>query len=178
MVYRDIQFISQSAPVRITVPTDGLPDGWRVAISNCKGMPEINAVANEIIDSDYHQVTVIDTLNIDLNDINAVGFKPYQSGGVLQFNTPVDMDGFTARMQIRDKIGGKVLFTLDTASGGIAIDNIKRTITLNLSATTTAGITTWKKGVYELEMTSATGEVTSLLSGSVAVIAEITLDSP
>ena len=49
VVYRPITAIAQTAPARLTVPTHGVPDGWRVAITNVKGMTEINAEANKLL---------------------------------------------------------------------------------------------------------------------------------
>ena len=34
VVYRPITAIAQTAPARLTVPAHGVPDGWRVAITN------------------------------------------------------------------------------------------------------------------------------------------------
>lgn len=55
----------------------------------------------------------------------------------------------------------------------IAIDNTAKTITLTISATATEGFA-WTKGVYELEMVSGPGFVTSLIAGKVVVLKEVT----
>lgn len=173
IVYKAITAITQTAPVRLTVIGHGLSDGWRCAVTNVKGMLEINAQANNVRARDYHPVTVIDTATIELNDINAAGFKPYVSGGYIQYNSPVDLTGYTARMKIKDKVGGTVLDTLDTTNGKIVVDPAGKTITLKLDAATTAAYA-WTRGVYELEMVSATGEVTTLLRGTITVTKEVT----
>lgn len=175
VIYKAITGISQTAPVRITVPAHGIPDGWRVAITNVKGMTAINADANKINDRDYHQATVIDANTIEINDINASGFKEYLSGGYVQFNTPVTLTGFTARMAIKDKVGGTGFLSLTTENAGISLDEARRVITLNITAAATA-LFTWKSGVYDLEMVSpdATPVVTALLSGKVSVTKEVT----
>lgn len=150
-------------------------DGWNVAITNVKGMTEINAEANKVKAKDYTQATVIDSNTIELNEINASGFKPYVSGGTVQFNTPAVLTGFKARMAIKDKVGGTVLLRLTTENAGIAIDEVRRVITLNITAADTA-LFTWKSGVYDLEMVSpdAIPVVTALLSGKVSVTKEVT----
>lgn len=179
VVYKAITAIQQTAPVRMTVPGQGAPDGWRAAITSVKGMVEINAAdPAKLRDSDFHTVTVIDANTIEFNDINAASFKGYISGGYLQYNTPVDLTGFVARMEIKDKVGGTLLASADVADAplnilDIAIDNAKKTITLTISATDTAALT-WKKGVYDLEMQSATGVVTALITGTVSVTKEVT----
>ena len=175
IIYRPITAIAQTAPARLTVPTHGVPDGWRVAITNVKGMTEINAEANKLTSRDYHQATVVDANTIDINDINASGFKPYTSGGYIQFNTPVDLTGFKARMTIKNRVGGTVLCTLTTEFGGIAIDAAAKLITLNISAVDTAAMT-FTTGVYDLEMVSGAtpAVVTALLFGCVTVTKEVT----
>lgn len=171
--YRNISAIQQTAPVRITSVAHGLTDGWRVAITNVKGMAELNATANAVKDKDYREVTVVDVDTIEINEINAAGFKAYTSGGQLQFTTPVDLAGYTARMTIKDKVGGTELMSLTTVNGRIVIDNTNKTITLELAEADVNAIT-WSKGVYDLELKSPGGKVTTLLYGSVAVTKEVT----
>ncbi len=172
VVYKAITAIQQTAPVRLTVTGHGIPDGWRAAITNVKGMTEINAIANSVKDKDYNPVTVVDANTLEINAINASGFKAYVSGGYLQYNTPVDLTGFSARMSIKDKVGGTDLLTLTPANSRIVINTGLKTITLTISATDTAALT-WTKGVYELEMVSGAGVVTSLLTGKVTVTKEV-----
>jgi hypothetical protein len=80
--------------------------------------------------------------------------------------TPVDITGYTALMQIRAfPLSTDILYdcTPDLVLGGIA-----GTIALTIPATDTAGFTWWQ-GVYDLKMTSAGGQVTTLLAGMVTV---------
>lgn len=174
IVYKAITTIVQSAPVTITCPTHGLPDGWRCAVTGVKGMTEINAEANAVKDKDYYVATVVDDNTIQFNDVNAASFKAYISGGYVQYNTPVDMAGFTARMRIKDKIGGVTLFSLTTDNARIVINNTAKTITLAISASDTESILTWTKGVYDLEMVSPGAVVTQIMSGRVVVMKEVT----
>ena len=180
VLYKPITAIQQSAPVRITSTAHAIPDGWRGAVTNVKGMTEINAEANNIRDRDYHPITVIDVNTVELNDVNAAGFKPYLSGGYLQINSPVDLTGYTARMTIKDKVGGSIL-AADTTNVGVAPLNIVALtvnvsagkITMTISAAATAAID-WTSGVYELEMVGPTGIVDSVMAGSVSVTKEVT----
>ena len=175
VVYRPITAIAQTAPARLTVPAHGVPDGWRVAITNVKGMTEINAEANKLTSRDYHQATVLDANTVEINDINAAGFKAYTSGGYIQFDNPVDLTGFTARLTIKNRVGGSVLYTLTTENGGIVIDAAAKLVTLNISAVDTA-LMAFTTGVYDLEMVSGAtpAVVTALLSGRVTVSKEVT----
>ena len=172
IIYKPITGITATAPVRLTVVGHGCPDGWRAAVTGVKGMSEINGEANKLKDTDYHIVTVIDVDTIEFNEVNAAGFKTYVSGGHLQFNTPVDLAGATARMTVKDKVGGRVLHSLTTENGGIAIDPAAYSITLNISATDTETFA-WKGGVYDLEVVQG-AVVTALLAGKVTVSKEVT----
>lgn len=173
IVYKAITAISQAAPVAITCAGHGIPDGWRAAVVSVRGMIEINAQSTPPKAKDYHPVTVVDVNTVELNDVNAADFKAYVSGGYLQYNTPVSLTGYTARMTIKDKVGGAILKALTTENSGITINTTDKTITLMLSATDTTGFT-WKKGVYDLELVSGTGVVTQLLSGAVSLVYEVT----
>lgn len=171
--YKTITEVSQAAPVRIKAVGHGLTEGWPVAVTNVKGMTDLNAEANNVKASDYKPCTVVDTDYIEINEINAAGFKPYVSGGQLQFNTPVELTGYTARMSVKDKIGGTELLSLTTENGRITVSNTLKTITLELAEADVSAIT-WKRGVFDLELESPTGKVTTLLYGSVAVTKEVT----
>lgn len=150
IVYKTISAIQKSAPIRMTLNnTTGLLDGWRVAVT---GVKDIDTEANKVKDKDYHAVTLIDATTIEINDINAVGFKTYASGGVLQFNTPLDLAGYDARLEIRNKKNGDtVLYTMTVTNKLIAIDNALKTVTLYFDAVPFSDLT-WKKGYYELEL--------------------------
>lgn len=177
ILYKAITGIEQSAPARLVVPLHNIPDGWRGAVTNVRGMVEINSEANNIGDSDYKEITVIDANTIELNAVNAAGFKAYTSGGYLQINKPADLAGYTARMKIKNKIGGALLASADAADAplniiSLTIDQVKKTITVLISASSTAAIA-WRKGEYELELVSGSGVVHSAMSGQVSVLREI-----
>jgi hypothetical protein len=172
IVYKPITAIDQVAPVRITATGHGLPDGWRATVESVKGMTEINAKSNPPSQSDFHSVTVIDPNTVEFNDVNAAEFCAYRSGGYLRYNTPADMAGFTAELVIKAFHGGDTLLELSTSNGGITIDNTAKTITLVIDAADSTDIE-FDSGIYELEMISGSGEVTSLLTGNVTIQQEI-----
>jgi hypothetical protein len=167
-IYKAITAITKAGPVVVTAVAHGLKSGWRAAVVSVVGMDEINADHSPPRDHNFHQVTVLSVDTVEINDINSADFDTYVSGGYLQFYTPVNMTGFTARMTIKDKIGGTVLDTLVPT-----IDAVNNTITLTISAVDTA-LFTWKKGVYDLEMVSAGGVVTTIFAGSVTLTQEVT----
>jgi hypothetical protein len=173
VVYKTISAIPALAPLTLTVTGHGMPNGWRFAIQSVKGMIQLNAKKTPPVEADYYRGTVVDANTIEVNDVNAMDYTTYTSGGVIQYNTPVDLNGYTARMKIKDKVGGTELLSLTTENGGIVIANASKTIDLILSATDSAAIT-WSKGVYDLEMVNTSGKVTRILSGSIKVIDEVT----
>ena len=169
--------LSLGAP-RLSVSSHGLFEGWGVAVYGVKSPRQINAVNNPPEGGDYHSATVIDTGTIELNDVTPVDengqeWPAYTSGGFIQYDTPVDLTGYTARMSIKDKIGGAVLHSLTTENGGIVIDPAAKTILLSIPAATTEDFT-WSRGVYDLEMVSPAGKVTRIISGRIALSREVT----
>lgn len=175
IVYKPITGITQTAPAVVTCVGHGVPDGWRVTVVSAKGMTQINAKNSPPKDSDYTLATVPTADTLELNSVNAAGFKAYTSAGYVQYNAPQDLTGYVARMDIKDKIGGTVLLALTTENGRITVNNTTKTITLLISADDTAAIA-WKRGVYDLELESSTGVVTALMYGTVTVTNEVTVN--
>src|SRR5439155_27062735 len=86
----------------------------------------------------------------------------------------VDLTGYTARMQIReDFTSTAVLLELSTANSGVTINGPAGQITLLIADEATAAFT-WSSGVYDLEITSAGGDVTRLLQGPASLDLEVT----
>lgn len=171
-VYKAISAISKTGPVSITANGHGILDGMRAAVVSVVGMTQINATNTPLRSSDFHKATVVDPNTITFNDINSAGFSTYVSGGYLQYLTPVSLAAATARMSIKDAIGGTELLRLDTTNSRITVNDTTKTITLTIDAVTTAGLV-WTSGVYDLEMVQGT-TVTLLLSGNVTVLPEVT----
>lgn len=97
------------------------------------------------------------------------------------FNLPIfvdlDLAGYTARMQIRPKIGEPSVADLTTQNGGLAItpNGSNWTITVKIPAAASAAWPrTFKRGVYDLEIVNSVGEPTRLLKGTVTVDPEVT----
>lgn len=179
-VYIPITGITQAAPASVTAPLHGLKTGWRGAVVSVLGMTEINAINAPLRDSDYHQMTVVDANTVSINDINSAEFTAYVSGGYLQFLTPVILTGYSAKMEIKDRVGGTILTTLGSLIGDdpklrITLDVINNTITLTIAAADLiASLISWRKGVYDLEMTGPTGTITRIFSGNIVISPEVT----
>lgn len=167
-VYKTISGITNSAPVVINVADHGIPVGWRARVTNVVGMKEINSGSN-----DYYVVTETTTNTVTINSVNSLGYGAYTSGGVLEYNQPIDLAGYTARMQIRAKLeDATVIKELTTANGGIVIDNSQKTITLNISATDTSSFT-FASAVYSIELVNG-DVVTPFAGGSMTLVKEVT----
>ncbi len=180
-IYKAITGITQAAPAVLTVTSHGLPDGWRLAVLSPGGMREIAAKlpakGKPPLADQFHQGTVLTSDTIALNDVNSLDFTAYTTGGAIVYYTPIDLDGFTARLQIRstEEATGDPLVELTTENGGITLDNTAKTITITIAASATEDLE-FLTGVYDLELVSddATPVVTQLLKGSVTVEEEVT----
>lgn len=167
--YVNISAISKTAPVVITTQTvHDIPVGWRVKVTNVLGMKEINDLET------YRTVTSKTSNTITLNEINAVGYSTYTSGGVVEYNQPVGLSGYTARMQIRPTLDSNtIIVSLTTENGGIEIDNNLSTITLLIGATQTA-LYNFQTAVYSLELVTNQQEVIPFSNGNITLIREVT----
>lgn len=166
-VYLPITNITKSAPVQVTTSTPpNIPIGWRAKIVGVLGMKEINS-------DEYRTVTGVNSNTLVFNEINSLGYTTYTSGGVVEYNSPVSLAFYAARMQIRSSVeSATVLHELTTENSGIIIDETTTTITLTIPATTTAAFT-WQSGVYNLELVIGS-EVLPFCSGNLTVIKEVT----
>lgn len=82
-----------------------------------------------------------------------------------------DLTGYSARMQVRNKISDSDTLLNLTVGSGITIT--ATTITITVSATATAALK-FETAVYDLEIVSAGGVVTRLLYGNVSLSREVT----
>ena len=89
--------------------------------------------------------------------------------------TPIDLTGFTARMQMRETVEASTPFlTLTTENSGITLGGVAGTINILATAVATSAITA-TGGVYDLEIVSGdTITVTRLLEGLVFISPEVT----
>lgn len=180
-----VSFASGAPQISTTVP-HGLTAGWRATVTRVVGPTELNAANNPPRPADYHPVLIIDADTVEFNDVvpcDAQGaqWPDYVSGGFLEFYTPVDLTGKTARMKIRtreDKTS-TLLASSDPADGVLnvlvlTVDTVAKTISLNIPATATEAFT-WKTGYYDIELVGPTADdVLELASGKVSVTKEVT----
>jgi hypothetical protein len=95
--------------------------------------------------------------------------------GTVEAATPVDLSAYSgARMQIRRTVESKtVLAELTTENGGITLNAQPGEIKLFLADDTTAALT-GTDAVYDLELTTASGDVFRRLEGDVLIHPEVT----
>jgi len=87
---------------------------------------------------------------------------------------PVNLTGYTARMQMRRSVQSPdILISLTTANGRLVITPLTGVITMTISATDTAALN-FQSAVYDLEIESAGGIVTRLIEGKVRLSLEVT----
>jgi hypothetical protein len=175
IVYKQISSMSSSAPCSIVAASHGVPDGWRVAITSAKGLTKLNAKTKTPKADEYYKATYVDGNTIELNSVNTQGESSYTGGGVLQYNTPVSLDGCVARMQVRYSIeDADPAIDIDSdLLGGIVVDDSAKTISISIPATDTAALTPGR-GVYSVEIEDAGGVVTTLAKGNVKIVREAT----
>jgi hypothetical protein len=164
--YVPITAITNSAPVVITAPNHVITNEWRVRLTNIVGMTELNNTET------YYQITGVASNTLTINTINSLAFKPYVSGGIVEYNTPVDLTGYTAKMQIRPNVDSSTLiYEMTTSNGGITIDNTNKKITLFIPATVTSTFN-FTTAVYALEIYAGTTSFV-LIYGSMGLTKEV-----
>jgi hypothetical protein len=88
-------------------------------------------------------------------------------------DTPVNLTGYTAAMQLRQNYNSDVAdLTLTTANGGITIVGATGTITINATAAQTGDLDPGFY-VYDLELTSGSN-ISRLIQGQLTVAEQVT----
>lgn len=86
----------------------------------------------------------------------------------------VDITGFTARLQIREKITSPTpAFSATTANSNLSIVGDEGKINLSITAAQSAAFL-FDTAVYDLELTSPANEVTRLVQGSITLSKSVT----
>lgn len=170
-VYAPISNISKAAPCVITTSAPhNVPLNWRVRVVGAGGMKEINSPNEDI----YYLATAVTNNTITLNQINSLTYTAYTSGGVVQYNTPVSLTGYTAQMQIRESVDSStVIHEMTSTNGGVVFNIADNTIFLNIPASVTRNFN-FDTAVYSLELTNNSGTVIPFLVGNMTLIREVT----
>lgn len=171
---KPITAITRSGQAVVTAAGHGLTIDWPVWVVGVVGMEQINHRSDALnLANKAYFGYFVDANTMRLN-VDTTRFNAYVSGGELLYHPPVNLTGFTARMQIRSTLEDTtVLVSLTTENGGIILGGVAGTIALLLTAAATAAFT-FSNAVYDLEIIDAGGIVTRLLSGNVILSKEVT----
>lgn len=153
--------LTPGAPLRLTCVGHGIPDGWTAHI---EGHRDINP-------DEPQRITVVDADTIEISCFNGLRLKAQEV--VVRFHSPVDLTGYSARMQVRDRVGGEILLDSTASEITLTIDPVAHTVEREIAAGVTEAID-WRRGVYDLEMVSGT-YVTKIDGGVVSVTDEVTV---
>lgn len=169
-VYVPIAGITKAAPCEITTTIPhNLPNGWRFKVVGAGGMKEINSVS----DSTNIATFTANTL-IRVNQVNSLGYTAYTSGGVVEYNEPVPLVGYSARMQIRESVDSEtVIYEASSSTGQIVLNSNLGTITITIPASATT-LFTFTTAVYAVELFDTNGKVIPFLVGNLTLVPEVT----
>lgn len=157
LTFAPIASIAKSAPARVvTTDPHGIPDGWRVAIVDAKGMTELNV--DTVSDRDLTKVTVINATTLDLDGISSLGFRTHTaSTGAVAFYAPKDLSAYTSgNMDVKKRVGGDIEVNFNTASGTLEIDTATNAVWVRQADTDIATLSA-RDYVFDIELTRPTG---------------------
>jgi hypothetical protein len=168
-VYVPIQAIQKSAPCSITTQqAHGLPIGWRFRVAGAGGMKEINSTQDG-----YYLASNTTNTTIEINSVNSLQYTAYTSGGVVEYNQPVDLAGYNARMQIRETVDSTtVIHEATTTNGQLEVNNTNKFIRLTLLGNITQGFT-FTTAVYSIELYNG-NNVVPFINGNLTLVQEVT----
>lgn len=176
LAYREIQAATSAAPCILHVPSHGMPEGWLFDISGAKGLSQLNTVDPQDPDFrlDMWPAIIVDADHIELNSLNAANMPAYEGGGWVQYPVPEDISNHTARAQFRDSYEStEVLLELTSdPGGGLIITPALSRITWQMTALQTAGLP--DECVFDIELTSPSGEVDEVDGGKILLCPEST----
>lgn len=97
----------------------------------------------------------------------------YETGATFETTAPVDLTGWTARMQIRRTPSGPDLLLSLTQAAGLTLGGTAGTVAITITAAQTAALPTGEQ-VYALDLIDGAGRVYKLLRGRLTVRPGIT----
>jgi len=164
--WKPITSVTAAAPAVLTVANHGLTVGWPFYIDGAKGGSGIAALNS--VNHGVYSAVVPTTSTVELNDVNGLGLGALTAGSIY-YHPPVDLTGFTAKLQVRAATTDATpLVDLNTSNGGVLLDLSAHTITIVMTAVQTAAFA-WASGSYDLELLDASGTVYPVATGAVSV---------
>lgn len=86
---------------------------------------------------------------------------------------PVNLTGYGGRMQVRDRIGGRVLADASTANGQMTFVELEGKVKVRIPPSVTKLITS-TEGVYDLLLNAAEDDAVYLVEGDVKIHQSVT----
>ena len=121
-VYVPVAGITNTAPVEISTSTPhNLPEGWRVKVTGVNRMPEL---------AKYNPVSNVSPGTFVINNINTTEHKPYESGGIVEFFEPLDLDNIRIVLSIHTT-AGELVEEINSDSDHIALDNVDKIVLID-----------------------------------------------
>lgn len=170
-IYVPIQSISKTAPCVITTTNNhSVPIGWRIRVVGVQGMKEINNIA----DDSYYIVTAVTSNTLTINKLNSINYSAHTpSTGIIEYNEPVSLTGYTGVMQIRETLDSTtVIHEMNSTNNQVYIDTANNNIVITIPAATTRDFD-FTTAVYSLELTNGTF-VVPFLTGNMTLVREVT----
>ncbi|MFI8384811.1 hypothetical protein [Pseudomonas sp. NPDC079086] len=155
----EITEIHRTAPLRMTVPSHGLPGTWPVWI---RGVSAGGSLNREPDREAFYMPHVIDADTLEFNNLDGVDSRA--TGGRITYRIPLDLTGCSGRLLLCGK--GEQL-ELTTENGGLVVEGLGQMMIV-LTEEQSAAIT-WVRGTYELMLTMSDGDVIPWLFGDVLV---------
>lgn len=85
----------------------------------------------------------------------------------------VNLTGYTARAEVRSVSDNSLLMSASTVAGTITLGGAAGTVAINVPAATTGALTA-QTARWDLELTSASGEITRLVKGLAVIDPQVT----
>ena len=123
-VYVPVAAVTNSAPVEVSTSVPhNLPDGWRVKVTGISRMPEL---------SKYNQISNSSPGTFQINNINTTEHKPYDSGGIVEYRQPIDLDNLKVVLTIYN-LSGELLDEYDSNGSEILLDNVDKIVLIDVA---------------------------------------------
>lgn len=148
--YRLVTAVSLSAPVVLTVPSHGLPDGWQFRLESLRGPDALNSDPDDPTSFYLAKVLSADSLQLDMNGL---GLKALVGQGALSYYTPSSLAGLTGRFTL--KASQHSVETLLQSTTAVTVDDAAKSIDLQVGADVTATLPSGAAW-YSLDLIDAT----------------------
>ena len=148
--YKTVTAVSLTAPVVVTAPAHGLPDGWQFRLESLRGPEALNNDPSDATSFYLAKVLTPDTLQLD---ISGLGMKALVGQGALSYYTPSSLAGLSGRFTL--KASQHSADYLLNSTSNVTVNDETKAIDLLVSAVETAPLMPGR-GWYALDLYDAT----------------------